>query len=47
MLFNPDLIPDRYINNDKESILYFEMLEQEKSQLTRKFAKKIIKYLFN
>jgi len=46
-MFNPNVIPDRYINNDKESILYYEMLEQQKSQLTRKLAKKVIKYLFN
>ena len=46
-MFNPNIIPDRYIHNDRESILYYEMLEQQKSQLTRKFTKKIIKYLFN
>ena len=46
-MFNPNVVPDRYIHNDKESILYYEMLEQQKSQLTRKFTKKIIKYLFN
>ena len=44
-MFNPDRYPDRYLVTDKESILYYELLEDERYKLEINLIKKIIKFI--
>ena len=41
-MFNPDRYPDRYLVNDKESILYYELLEESRYQVEITLIKKIL-----
>ena len=41
-MFNPDRYPDRYLVTDKESILYYELLEESRYQLEITLIKKIL-----
>lgn len=42
MLFDSNRYPDRYLVGDKESILYFEMLEESRYQVEITLFKKIL-----
>ena len=44
-MFNPDRYPDRYLVNDKESILYYELLEESRYQVEVTLFKKILALL--
>ena len=41
-MFNPDLYPDRYLVTDKESILYYELLEESRYKVEINLIKKIL-----
>ena len=41
-MFNPDRYPDRYLVTDKESILYYELLEESRYQVEITLFKKIL-----
>ena len=43
-MFNPDCYPDRYLVTDKESILYYELLEESRYQVEVTTIKKIISF---
>ena len=44
-MFNPDRYPDRYLVTDKESILYYELLEESRYQVEVTLFKKILALL--
>ena len=44
-MFDSNRYPDRYIVGDKESILYFEMLEEQRYQVEVTLFKKILALL--
>ena len=44
-MFNPDKYPDRYLVTDKESILYYELLEDQRYELEINLIKKILYFL--
>ena len=44
-MFNPDLFPDRYLVTDKESILYYELLEESRYQIEITLIKKILSFI--
>ena len=41
-MFDSNRYPDRYLVGDKESILYFEMLEESRYKVEINFIKKIL-----
>ena len=41
-MFNPARYPDRYLVTDKESILYYELLEESRYQVEITLIKKIL-----
>ena len=41
-MFNPDRYTDRYLVTDKESILYYELLEESRYQVEITLIKKIL-----
>lgn len=41
-MFNPDRYPDRYLVTDKESILYYELLEESRYKVEINLIKKIL-----
>ena len=44
-MFNPDRFPDHYLVTDKESILYYELLEESRYQVEVTLFKKILALL--
>ncbi len=44
-MFNSDRYPDRYLVTDKESILYYELLEESRYQVEVTLLKKILAFL--
>ena len=44
-MFNPDRYPDRYLVTDRDSILYYELLEDQRYKLEINLIKKIIKFI--
>ena len=44
MLFDSNRYPDRYLVGDKESILYYELLEETRYQVEITLFKKIISF---
>ena len=44
-MFNPDRYPDRYLVTDKESILYYELLEDQRYKLEINLIKKVLYFL--
>ena len=45
MLFDTNATPDRYISSDRESILYYEILEQQRFKVEINLLKKIFSFL--
>ena len=45
MLFDTNATPDRYISSDRESILYYEMLEEQRFKVEITLIKKILSFL--
>ena len=45
MIFDTNAIPDRYISSDKESILYYEILEEQRFKVEINLIKKIFSFL--
>ena len=45
IMFNPDRYPDRYLVTDKESILYYELLEESRYQVEITLIKKILSFI--
>mgnify|MGYP003328007356 FL=1 len=43
-MFNPDRYPDRYLVTDKESILYYELLEESRYQVEVTLFKKLLSF---
>ena len=41
-MFNPDKYPDRYLVTDTESILYYELLEEQRYKLEINLIKKFV-----
>ena len=44
-MFNPDSYPDRYLVTDKESILYFELLEESRYKVEINLIKKAFYFI--
>ena len=44
-MFNPDKYPDRYLVTDTESILYYELLEDQRYKLEINLIKKVVYFL--
>ena len=44
-MFNSDRYPDRYLVTDKESILYYELLEESRYQVEITLIKKILSFI--
>ena len=44
-MFNSDNYPDRYLVTDKESILYYELLEESRYQVEITLIKKILSFI--
>ena len=44
-MFNPDKYPDRYLVTDTESILYYELLEDQRYKLEINLIKKVFYFL--
>jgi len=45
MLFDSNRYPDRYLVGDKESILYFEMLEESRYKVEINLIKKFLSFI--
>ena len=45
MIFDTNATPDRYISNDRESILYYEILEEQRFRVEINLLKKIFSFL--
>ena len=44
-MFDSNRYPDRYLVGDKESILYYEMLEESRYQVEITLIKKILSFI--
>ena len=44
-MFDSNRYPDRYLVGDKESILYFEMLEESRYKVEINLIKKILSFI--
>ena len=45
MLFDSNRYPDRYLVGDKESVLYFEMLEESRFKVEINLFKKFLSFI--
>ena len=44
-MFDSNRYPDRYLVNDKESILYYELLEESRYKVEISLIKKILSFI--
>ncbi len=44
-MFNSDRYPDRYLVTDKESILYYELLEESRYKVEINLIKKFLSFI--
>ena len=44
-MFNPDRYPDRYLVTDRDSILYYELLEDQRYKLEINLIKKVVYFI--